>query len=64
MRDWFISMRKEKNMTQEEIAEKVGVTRQLISSIENGNTNPSVSTAKKIASALGFDWQRFYEAAS
>ena len=29
--------------------------------IENGERNPHVETAKKIAKALDFDWQKFYE---
>lgn len=40
-------------MTQEELAIRVGVSRQTIMSIENGNTNPSVLLAFKIAKALG-----------
>ena len=36
-------------MTQEELAEKVGVTRQTIISIEKGNYDPSVLLALKIA---------------
>ena len=39
-------------MTQEELAVRVGVSRQTIMSIENGNTNPSVLLAFKIALAL------------
>ena len=39
-------------MTQEELAIRVGVSRQTIMSIENGNTNPSVLLAFKIAKAL------------
>ena len=39
-------------MTQEELAVRVGVSRQTIMSIENGNTNPSVLLAFKISKAL------------
>jgi putative transcriptional regulator len=39
-------------MTQEELAIRVGVSRQTIMSIENGNTNPSVLLAFKVAKAL------------
>ncbi len=45
-------LRFEKQMTQEELAIRVGVSRQTIMSIENGNTNPSVLLAFKIATAL------------
>jgi len=33
----------------------------MITEIENGNANPSVKVAKKIAAVLGFDWTRFYD---
>ena len=37
------------NMTQEELAKKVGVTRQTIIAIELGKYNPSLELAFKIA---------------
>jgi putative transcriptional regulator len=40
-------------MTQEELAIRVGVSRQTIMSIENGHTNPSVLLAFKVSKALG-----------
>lgn len=46
-------LRFDRNMTQEELALKVGVSRQTIMSIERGRTNPSVLLALKIASTLG-----------
>lgn len=46
-------LRFERNMTQEELALRTGVSRQTIMSIERGRTNPSVLLALKIASALG-----------
>lgn len=45
-------LRFEKNMTQEELALRTGVSRQTIMSIERGQTNPSVLLAFKISSAL------------
>ena len=36
-------------MTQQQLAEKVGVTRQTIIAIEKGSFNPSVKLALKIA---------------
>lgn len=45
-------LRFEKNMTQEELALRTGVSRQTIMSIERGQTNPSVLLAFKIATAL------------
>lgn len=40
-------------MTQQALAERVGVTRQTILSIEKGNYNPSVELALRLAAALG-----------
>jgi putative transcriptional regulator len=43
------SIRNEKGLTQEELAEAVGVSRQTIISIEKGKYIPSVALALKIA---------------
>ncbi|MFA6039563.1 MAG: helix-turn-helix transcriptional regulator [Candidatus Peribacteraceae bacterium] len=45
-------LRFERNMTQEELALRTGVSRQTIMSIERGRTNPSVLLAYKISAAL------------
>jgi len=45
-------LRFERNMTQEELALRTGVSRQTIMSIERGQTNPSVLLSLKIAMAL------------
>jgi len=45
-------LRFERNMTQEELALRTGVSRQTIMSIERGQTNPSVLLAYKISAAL------------
>jgi len=42
-------LRKNRNMTQEELADKLEVSRQTISSLENGRYNPSILLAFKIA---------------
>ncbi|MBI2031877.1 MAG: helix-turn-helix transcriptional regulator [Candidatus Levybacteria bacterium] len=43
------SIRVKNNMTQEQLAFKIGVTRQTIIAIEKGNYTPSVLLALKIA---------------
>ena len=43
------SVRKEKGIRQQELAEAVGVTRQTIIAIEKGNYTPSVLLALKLA---------------
>jgi putative transcriptional regulator len=40
-------------MTQQELADKAGVTRQAILSIESGKYNPSLELAFRIARAFG-----------
>ena len=45
--------RLEKNITQENLAEAVGVTRQTVISIEKGSYTPSVLLALKIAKFFG-----------
>lgn len=40
-------------MTQEDLARRVGVTRQTIAAIERGNYDPSVSLALRIARVFG-----------
>lgn len=62
MRQWLKELRrKSPNLTQEQLAKLVGISRTMVTEIENGNANPSVEVAKKIAAVLGFDWTRFYE---
>lgn len=41
--------RKKRNITQEKLADAVGVTRQTIIAIEKGNYSPSIFLAMKIA---------------
>jgi len=47
------SIRKEQKMTQQELAEKVDVTRQTIIALEQGRYNPSLLLAFRITMALG-----------
>ena len=45
--------RKDAKMTQEELADKIGADKSYISRIENGKTEPKISTFYKIIEALG-----------
>lgn len=45
-------LREQNNLTQKELAEKAGITRNYISSIETGRYSPSIETLQKIADAL------------
>ena len=46
-------IRKQREIKQEELAEAMGVSRQTISSLENGRYNPSVILAIKLARYFG-----------
>lgn len=46
------TLRTKKGLTQEELGEKVGVTRQTVIAIEKGNYTPSVLLAIKIANVF------------
>ena len=49
----FKELRKRKNLTQEQLAEKTGIEKGQISRIENGKYNLTLATINKIATALG-----------
>ena len=61
MRSWMKKLRHESNLTQEQLAKMVGISRTMVTEIENGNANPSVKVAKRLASVLGFNWTRLYD---
>jgi len=46
-------IRKERGIRQEDFAKSMGVSRQTISSLENGRYNPSITLAYKIAKYFG-----------
>lgn len=49
MKNRIEEIRREKDIRQEEFAKCMGVSRQTISSLENGRYNPSIMLAYKIA---------------
>lgn len=53
MQNKLKDMRTLRGMTQEELAERVGVSRQTIISIESGRYNPSIMLAYKLAHTFG-----------
>ena len=59
--NWLKEVRILAKKTQEEVAKAAAVSQPSYANIESGRRAPSVKTAKRIAAALGFDWQRFYE---
>ncbi|WP_422112696.1 helix-turn-helix transcriptional regulator [Gardnerella sp. DNF00257] len=49
MKNRLEQIRKEKGITQEELADALEVSRQTVGSLENGRYNPSIILAYKIA---------------
>ena len=49
----IIAARREMNMTQEELAKKIGTQKSNISRLESGNYNPSLDFLIKVAAGLG-----------
>ena len=49
MKNKIEAIRKERGIRQEEFAKALGVSRQTISSLENGRYNPSILLAHRIA---------------
>lgn len=52
MKNNIQKLRKERKITQEELAKTCGVSRQTIISLENGKYNPSIMLAYKIATVF------------
>ena len=53
MKNRIEAIRKERGIRQEEFAKSLGVSRQTISSLENGRYNPSILLAHRIAKYFG-----------
>ncbi|PID83102.1 transcriptional regulator [Candidatus Campbellbacteria bacterium] len=49
----LMKQRKEAGLSQQEVADKMDVTKSYISKIENGKINPSVSTFYRYVEAIG-----------
>jgi len=49
----LLKARKEQNITQEELAQRIGTQKSNISRFENGSCNPSLDFLAKVAHALG-----------
>ncbi|RKO67142.1 helix-turn-helix transcriptional regulator [Desulfofundulus salinus] len=58
-RGWLVKYRG--NFTHQQVANMAGISRSYYTEIESGLKNPSVTTAKKIAMVLGFDWTLFFK---
>ena len=59
--EWLRKIRDEHGYTSEEVAVQAGISRPAYTNIENGKRRPSVSAAMRIATALEFDWTKFFD---
>jgi transcriptional regulator with XRE-family HTH domain len=53
-------LRKSRGWTQEELAEHSGLHRTYISSLERGHRNPTITSLRAIASAIGISLYEFF----
>ena len=60
MKNRIAQLRKERRITQEELADAVEVTRQTIISLENGRYNASLLLAHKIAKYFGSSLEEIF----
>lgn len=54
-------LRKQRGLSQQFVSEKLGITQQAYSLIENGNRKLSVELAKALAAILQVEWYTLYE---
>ncbi|MDK2920153.1 MAG: putative transcriptional regulator [Candidatus Petromonas sp.] len=55
VRNKLVNIRSQNNMTQQDIADKLGISRSFYTMIENGKRNPSLELAFKISNLLKVD---------
>ena len=60
MKNRIEAIRKERGILQEDMAKAMGVSRQTISSLENGRYNPSILLAHKIAKYFGLSIEEVF----
>lgn len=53
--DIIVRLRKEKNITQKQLADKLNVTDKAVSKWERGLSYPDITSISKLASVLGVD---------
>ena len=61
LRNSVRELRAERGMTQQELADAVGVTRQTVIAIELDKYSPSLETAFKIAMVFGVPLERVFQ---
>lgn len=58
------NIRKAKNLSQQEVAEKIGIDRAQYSRVETGKSEPTITSLEKIAKALEVDIIDFFKNAN
>lgn len=61
IRNQIRELRGRREMTQQELADQVGVTRQTVIAIEQDKYSPSLETAFKVAIALGVSLEQCFQ---
>ena len=61
IRNQIRELRALRNMTQQELADQVGVTRQTVIAIEQDKYSPSLETAFKVAMVLGVPIEQCFQ---
>ena len=60
MKNKIVQIRQERGIKQDELAKALGVSRQTISSLENGRYDPSILLAHKIAKLFGMTLEEVF----
>jgi putative transcriptional regulator len=60
MKNKIVEIRQERGIKQDELAKALGVSRQTISSLENGRYDPSILLAHKIAKMFGMSIEEVF----
>ncbi len=60
-RVWLRKLRKNRGLTQDEVAENCRISRAYYTQIEAGNRRPSPEVAMCIGKFLDFPWTNFFE---
>lgn len=54
-------IRVEKNLTMKQVSVSAGISESYYCLLEKGIRRPSISVAKKLGAALGFDWTLLFD---
>jgi transcriptional regulator with XRE-family HTH domain len=60
-RDWLVNLRNQLDLSQKDVADKIGISRSAYAGYETGRRDPSIQNAKAIAELLNFNWTIFFD---